>query len=101
MSGTRTTPASTTSAAKSAIFASALGRRPAGSWAAAPTAGRISMDVSVIAHEEPLVAEGEGYADDKQHDADSRAEAETHAGDAEIIEVRDHRVGRLERTAAR
>ena len=60
----------------------------------------IAIEVSVIAHEDPSVAEGEGHADDEQHDADRRAEAETHPRDAEIIEVRDHRVRRLERTAA-
>ena len=47
-----------------------------------------------------LVAEGEGHADDEQHDADRRAEADAHPGDAEIIEVGDHRVGGLERAAA-
>ena len=58
-------PASTTSAAKTVMFASAPGRRPEGSCAAAATAGRIPIDVSVITHEESLIAEGERHADDE------------------------------------
>src|SRR5262245_37485754 len=63
-------------------------------------AGR-EVATSVIFHEDPRIAEGDGDADDEQHDANRRAEANAHTGDAEEIEERHHRVGRVQRPAAR
>src|SRR5262245_19363090 len=56
--------------------------------------------VSVMAHHQPLVADGDDGAEDEQHHADRRAEADPHPPDAEIVEERDDGMGGVERTAA-
>src|SRR4051794_12906585 len=78
--------------------------RPASQWRRGPRAAaagrRSETSVSVIAHEQPSVAEGEGHADYEQRHADGGAEADAHAGNAEIVEEGHHRVGCLEGAAA-
>src|SRR5947209_790093 len=88
----------TKSAENSARPASHDGRNR-GAFAAA-TGCSVELRISVIAHEQPSIAEGEGHADDEQDHADGGAEADAHAGDAEVIEERNHRVRRLEGAAA-
>jgi hypothetical protein len=58
------------------------------------------MAVSVIFHEDPLVGESEGDADDEEHDADSRAETDLHAHDAKAVEEGHERLGGVGWTTA-
>src|SRR4051812_6850828 len=62
--------------------------------------GRWETVISVIAHQQSLVAESDGCTEHEENDTDGRAEADPHPSDAEVIEERDDGVGRVQRPAA-
>lgn len=51
---------------------------------------RTEVEVSVMAHENPFVTEGERYADDEENDADRAAKPHLHAHDAVGVKEGDH-----------
>src|SRR5689334_13192731 len=94
-----TTPA--TSSRTSSRNSSANGSRKGWPDRAASVAsgGLTGAAISVMAHEQAFVAEGDDDADDEDHHADRRSEADAHAGHAEDIQERDQRMGGVQRTA--
>ncbi|QTK81182.1 sugar ABC transporter substrate-binding protein [Agrobacterium tumefaciens] len=61
---------------------------------------RTEVDVSVMAHENPFITEGERHADDEENDADRTAKPNLHAHDAVGVEEGDHGLCRVGRTTA-
>src|SRR3982074_2365163 len=62
--------------------------------------GRIGLVCSVFAQQEPLVTGHYDHTDNEKNKRNGAAITKAHAPDAERVEVRHHRVGRIERVTA-